>query len=402
MKTAFRSARSTRPPHIRELARQLGIHASSVFRYVRRHQLKTNRANGCCFLVDESEVAQLIRYYTESVEESVSLSGLAENLGIKKSDLTHYVQQHELPARKVRGGLILDDPLALADIQLYYQNDRHRDEAFLEFLQKPQVRWVFFDESIYMSMEHLSSLLAHHPFDYTRRSSDEVRLVSGLGPLKGIEREVTHYELKQFKNAWYRKYEEWPFPYSNRLVLGDIIKAFSYYKLFVDTFGSPQKESSTFGSTSLTEAKLQALICEFSSYTTRPYSQEQSLVDTLTERATRRIDFQRVDPVDKTAVFYELKYPRLKLSHVRHKLEEAKYLEVIQNNYPGYSIQLIFVAFEADLEALNEIKRLSLVSYQSVKSLFEQIEKEIIENTPPKAQIYTNRIIHRFRNLLTD
>ena len=44
---------STRPPHIRELARLLGINASSVFRYVRRNDLKIDRAEGCCFLVDE-------------------------------------------------------------------------------------------------------------------------------------------------------------------------------------------------------------------------------------------------------------------------------------------------------------------------------------------------------------
>lgn len=392
---------STRPPHIRELARFLGINASSVFRYVRRNGLKIDRAEGCCFLVDEGEVSQLIDYYAKPVEEAVTLSGLAKNLGVNSSTLTRYVHRHELPTRKVKGQFILEDPLALADIQLYYQNDRQRDQAFLDFLQLPQSRWVFFDQSIYMSMEHLSKLLSHHPFDYTRRACDEVRNASGLSPLKGIEREVTHYELKQFKAAWYRKYEEWPFPYSNRLVLGDIIKAFSYYKLFVELPSIPE-ERPTAKFKELSEAELQALICEFSSYTKKPFSQEQSLVDEITERATRRIDFQRVDDLERTAIFYELKSPRLKLAHVKQKLEEARYLEVIQNNYPDYAVDLVFVAFSAELDALREIQKLPSVRYQSVEDLFGQIEKELITNTPQKAQIYTNCIIHRFKNLLSN
>lgn len=390
--------RLTYPPHIRELARYLDIEASTVLRYVRRNHLKIDRSEGCCFLVDPIEVSELIQYYEGPGQGSMALTYLAKDLTVPVNSLHRYVKRHDLPIRKIKGRVMVEDPLALADIQLYYANDRQRDEAFLEFLKQPQSRWVFFDQSIYVSMEHLSTQLSPHPFDYIRKASDAVRLESGLDPLKGIEREVVNYDLKAFKEAWYRKYDEWPFPYSRRMVLGDIVKAFSYYKFSTDLV-----ESSIDGAPEInpmSELALQALICEFSSYTPRPFSQEQSLLDHFTDCSTRRIDFQRIDPLTKKGVFYELKTPKLKLSHLKHKLNEARYLEVIQENYPGHEIELIFVAPAAEPEVLEMLTQYPSVRFLTVLELFQQIEQELIDSTPKEARMHLIRITSRFKTLL--
>lgn len=385
------------PPHIRQLARHLGVNASTILRYVRRNNLKVDRSEGCCFLVDPEEVSKLISYYESPEQVSMALTYLAKDLTVSVDSIHRYVKRHQIAVRKIKGKTVVNDPLEIADIQLYYANDRNRDEAFLDFLKDSQSRWVFFEQSIYVSMEHLSSQLTPHPYDYIRKASDGARVEKGLEPLKGIEREIVNYELKVFKEAWYRKYDEWPFPYSKRMVIGDVVKAFSYYKFSSDM---PLVQESFPKLEALTESALQSLICEFSSYTLKPFSQEQCLLDPITDCSTRRIDFQRLDPVLKKGVFYELKTPRLKLSHLKHKLNEAKYLEVIQHNYPDYDIELIFVAPSAEPGVSELLDQYPLVKFQTVSALFEEIKQELASSTPAEARLHLVQVSSRFKSLL--
>lgn len=132
------------------------------------------------------------------------------------------------------------------------------------------------------------------------------------------------------------------------------------------------------------EEELQRAICYLTTFSDMHLRQELSLVDEFTSAHTRRFDL--VHRSAEGIHIYEIKKSPISVDHIRFKLNDSRYLDVLQSHFPGVPIKLTFLGSNRpSLSALQEAYSYENVYIRSIYDFVQDILNNIRNTTPKEA-----------------